>query len=224
AAGGRLDRVARFPLALSKGGLQYVGGDFARALELFETILRDGLAEAHGLDELLTRLWRSEALLALDRDEDALQAIDGIIAESLKRGFSWFLHVAEITRGQMLLQLGRLDEASVVLNGRFDPHGPPVVTVMDASGVVALGRVALHTGDGRQVREASEIAKAMLNESTPGVRRHAAWLLSLQATADGHPRQAHKWLCAMGEPERRHVLRRLWMDMADEPQMGRMAR
>ena len=119
--------------------------------------------------------------------------------------------------------MGRLDDASVVLNGRFDAHGPPVVTVMDAAGVVALGRLALHTGDGRQVRQMSEIAKAMLNESTPGVRRHAAWLLSLQATADGDPRQAHQWLCAMGEPERRHVLPRLWMDMADEPQMVRMA-
>jgi DNA-binding CsgD family transcriptional regulator len=121
------------------------------------------------------------------------------------------------------LQLGRLEDASVMLDGRFDPHGPPVVTVMDASGVVALGRLALYTGDGRQARQTGEIAKTMLNESTPGVRRHAAWLLSLQATADGDPRQAHQWLCAMGEQERRHVLRRLWMDMADEPQMVRMA-
>jgi DNA-binding CsgD family transcriptional regulator len=223
AAGGRLDRVARFPLALSEGGLQYFGGHFARALELFEVVLRDGLAEAYGLDELLTRLWRASTLLVLDREEDAVQSIDGIIAESLKRGFSWFLHVAEITRGQMLLQLGRLDDASVALDGRFDAHGPPVVTVMDASGVVALGRLALHTGDGRQVHQTSEIAKTMLNESTPGVRRHAAWLLSLQATADGDPRQAHEWLCAMGEQERRHVLRRLWMDIADEPQMVRIA-
>jgi DNA-binding CsgD family transcriptional regulator/tetratricopeptide (TPR) repeat protein len=223
AAGGRLEGVARFPIALSEGGLHYMGGHFARAVELFETVLRDGLADAHGLDEFLTRLWRAKTLLALDRDEDALQAIDGLIAESLKRGFSWFLQVAEITRGQMLLQLGRLDEASVVLNGRFEPHGPPVVTVMDASGVVALGRLALHTGDGRRVRQTSEIAKTMLNESTPGVRRHAAWLLSLQATADGEPRQAYQWLCATGEPERTHVLARLWMDMADEPQMVRMA-
>jgi DNA-binding CsgD family transcriptional regulator len=229
AAGCRLDRVSRFPLALSEGGLQYMGANFARALELLETVLREGLAEAHGLDELLTRLWRSKTLLALDREQDALQAIDEIIAESLKRGFSWFshpagfLHVAEITRGQMLFQLGRLEDASVVLDGRFDPHGPPVVTVMDASAVVALGRLALHTGDGRQIRETSEIAKAMLNESTPGVRRHAAWLLSLQATADGDPRKAHEWLCAMGEPERRRVLRRLWMDTADEPQMVQMA-
>jgi DNA-binding CsgD family transcriptional regulator/DNA-binding Lrp family transcriptional regulator len=222
-AGGRLDRVATFPLALSEGALQYVGGDFTRALELFETILRDGLPEAHGLDELLTRLWRSKALLALDRDEDALQAIDGIIAESLKRGFSWFLHVAEITRGQLLLQLGRLEDLSGVLDGRFDPHGPPVVTIMDASGVVALGRLALHTGDGRQVRQTSEIAQAMLNETTPGVRRHAAWLLSLQAAADGDPQRAHQWLCAMGGRERTHVLSRIWLDMADEPQMVRIA-
>jgi DNA-binding CsgD family transcriptional regulator/DNA-binding Lrp family transcriptional regulator len=223
AAGGRLDRVARFPLALSEGGLQYVGGNFLQALELFETILRDGLAEAHGLDELLTRIWRAEALLALDRDEDALQAIDGIIAESLKRGFSWFLHVAEVTRGHMLLQLGRLEDLAVVLDGRFDPHGPPVVTIMDATGVVALGRLALHTGDGRQARQTSEIAQAMLNESTPGVRRHAAWLLSLQATAAGDPQQAHQWLCALGGQERTHVLSRIWPDLADEPQMVRIA-
>jgi hypothetical protein len=111
----------------------------------------------------------------------------------------------------------------VVLDGRFDPHGPPVVTVMDAAGVVALGRVALHTGDARQVRQTSEIAKTMLNESTPAVRRHAAWLLSLQSAADGDPEEAHHWLCAMGEPERRLVLSRLWMDVADEVQMVRIA-
>jgi DNA-binding CsgD family transcriptional regulator len=223
AAGGRADRGARFPLALSEGGLQYVGGQIAPALELFEAVLREGLAEPHGLDELLTRLWRANALLALDRTDDALEATDGIIAESLKRGFSIFLNVAEITRGHLLLQIGRLDEASVLLNGRFDPHGPAVVTVMDATGVVALGRVALHTGDSRRVRQTSEIAKTMLKESTPGVRRHAAWLLALQATADGDAQQAHQWLCAIGEPERRHLLSRLWPDFADEPQIVRMA-
>ena len=223
AAGGRGDRGTRFPLALSEGGLQYVGGHIAPALELFEAVLREELAEAHGLDELLTRLWRANALLALDRTEEALEATDGIIAESLKRGFSIFLNVAEITRAHLLLQIGRLEEASVLLNGRFDPHGPAVVTVMDATGVVALGRLALHTGDSRGVRQTSEVAKAMLKESTPGVRRHAAWLLALQATADGDARQAHQWLCAIGGPERRSLLSRLWPDFADPPQMVRMA-
>jgi len=123
----------------------------------------------------------------------------------------------------MLLQLGRLEDAFVLLNGRFDPHGPPIVTVMDASAVVAVGRLALHTGDGRQLRQMIEIAKAMLSESTPGVRRHAAWLLSLQAAADGNPRAAHQWLCAMGESERTRVLQRDWMDVADEAQIVRIA-
>jgi DNA-binding CsgD family transcriptional regulator len=223
AAGARLDQVTRFPLALCEAGLQYVGGHFTRALALFEAILREGFAEPHGLDELLTRLWRASALVALDRDEDALQAVDGLIAESLKRGFSFFLHVAEMTRGHLLLQIGRLDEAAMVLNGRFDLHGPPVVNVVDATGVVAVGRVALHTGDGRQVRQTGEMARTMLYESTPGVRRHAAWFLSLQATADDDPRQAHEWLCSMGEPERMHVLSRLWPGVADEAEMVRMA-
>src|SRR4029077_13181433 len=163
---------------------------------------------------LLTRLWRAQALLALDRDDDALGAIDAIIAESLERGFSWFLHVAEITRGQMLLQLGRLEDISGGLDGRFDPRGPAVVTIMDASGVVALGRLALHSGDDRQVRQAKEIAQAMLSESTPGVRRHAAWLLPLQATSDGDLQQAHQWLCSMGGAERMQVLSRIWPDLA----------
>ena len=50
AAGARLDRVARFPLALSEGGLCYVRGEFEQALELFETILRDEFAEPHELE------------------------------------------------------------------------------------------------------------------------------------------------------------------------------
>jgi DNA-binding CsgD family transcriptional regulator len=223
AAGGRLDPVARFPLALSEGGLEYVGGRFTPALDDFEAILRDGAADPDGLDELLTRLWRASALFALDRADDALDAADAIIADALKRGFAYFLHVGEITRGQLLLQMGRLDDASSMLTGRFDPHGLPVTTPMDAAGAVALGRVALYTGDGRQVRQTSEIAKTMLNESTPGVRRHAAWWLSLQATADGDPRRAHQWLCATGEPERKQLLSRLWPDVADEAQLVRTA-
>jgi DNA-binding CsgD family transcriptional regulator/DNA-binding Lrp family transcriptional regulator len=223
AAGGHLDPVARFPLALSEGGLEYVSGRFAHALERFETILREGISDAHGLDELLTRLWRTNALFGLDRADDALYAIDAIIADALKRGFAYFLHVAEITRGQLLLQMGRLDDASLMLDGRFEAPESPVTTPMDSAGVVALGRLALHTGDGRHVRQTSEIAKAMLTESTPGVRRHAAWLLSLQAAADGDPRSAHRWLHAMGKRERKHLLSRLWPDATDEAQMVRMA-
>ena len=60
AAGARFDRVARFPLALCEASLQYVGGQFTGALALVEAILRDGFAEGHGFDELLTLLWRAQ--------------------------------------------------------------------------------------------------------------------------------------------------------------------
>jgi DNA-binding CsgD family transcriptional regulator len=223
AGGGRLDPVAKFPLALSEAGLDYVGGRYTRALERFETILRDGIADPDGLDELLTRLWRASALFALDRADAALDALDAIVADALKRGFAYFLGVAEITRGQVLLQMGRLDDAALMLEGRFDLHEGPVTTPMDAAGVVALGRLALHTGAAQQIRQTSEIATSMLNESTPGVRRHAAWLLSLQAIGDGEPRRARQWLRAMGEPERKQLLSRLWPDLTDEAQMVRVA-
>jgi DNA-binding CsgD family transcriptional regulator len=222
-AGGRLNPVARFPVALSEGGLQYVNGYYSFALELLEAVLRDGVAEAHGLDELLTRLVRSMTLLALDRTQDALDAINAIVGESLKRGFSGFLHVGEITRGQMLFQLGLLQDAEALMDGRFDARGPAVSTSMDASAVAALGRLALHTGNGRQLRQMTEIARKMMDETTPVVRRHAAWLLSLEATAEGNPREAHRWLCAMGKSERKNVLTRLWPDLSDEPQLVRIA-
>ena len=223
-AGGRLDPVARFPLALSEAGLEYVSGRYARALEQFETILRDRIADADGLDELLTRLWRTAALFALDRADDALDAADAMIADALKRGFAYFLHIAEMTRGQLLLQMGRLEEASAMLEGRFESREAPVSTPMDAAGVVALGRVALYTGESRHVRQTSEIAQSMLRESTPGVRRHAAWLLSLQASADGDPKRAHEWLRALGESERKELLSRVWPDAAaDDPQLVRIA-
>jgi DNA-binding CsgD family transcriptional regulator len=223
AAGGRLDRVSWFPLALSEAGLEYVSGHFQCALERLDTILRDRVADAHGLDELLAHLWRANALFALDRTDDALDAVDGIILDAQKRGFAHFLHVAEITRGQLLLQMGQLAEASLMLDGQCGSHSALVATPMDASGVVALGRLALYTGDGRRLRHTSEVAETMLDESTPAVRRHAAWLLSLQATADGDPRRAHQWLGALGGQARTELLSRLWPDLTDEATMARMA-
>jgi DNA-binding CsgD family transcriptional regulator len=222
-AGARKDPAARFQRALTEAGLEYQSGRFATALDMFETVLRDGFADGHELDELLTRLWRADVLLALDQADEALAAADSMIADSQRRGLAFFRAVAEVWRGQLLLQTGRLHEASATLDDRFDAHTGPVVTVLDAAGITALGRVAVHMTDGRQIRRTSELAKTMIGESTPGVRRHAAWLLALQAMAAGDGRRAHQWLCTLGNPERKQLLPRLWTDVADEPQMVRIA-
>jgi DNA-binding CsgD family transcriptional regulator/tetratricopeptide (TPR) repeat protein len=219
----RPDPVVQFLYALSRGGVEYITGHLAESLATFEGLLRAGFADGRELDELLTRLWRANALAALDRTDEALQAVDEMVADSLRRRLAFFLNVAEIWRGQLLLQMGRLYDAAVTMQDRFVPEGTPVVTVLDANGVVALGRVAIHTGDGRQLRQMVEIATAMLDERTPGVRRQAAWLLSLQAAAEGDPRRAHRWLCVLGRVERKSLLPRLWLDAGDEPHMVRMA-
>jgi DNA-binding CsgD family transcriptional regulator len=55
------------------------------------------------------------------------------------------------------------------------------------------------------------------------VRRHATWLLALQAMADGDSAGAHAWLCALGAEQRKSILPRLAMDVTDEIQLVRIA-
>src|ERR1019366_10349318 len=69
--------------ALSRGGVEYLTGHLTQSLRTFEGLLRAGFADGRELDELLTRLWRTNALAALDRTSEALQAADEMIADSL---------------------------------------------------------------------------------------------------------------------------------------------
>ena len=222
AAGGRLNSDVQFPLALSEGTLQYVGGDFSRGSSYWKWRSARDSPRPTGSMSSRSVLVRSMTLLALDRTQDALDAINAMVGESLKRGF----RVPARRRahaGTDVFAIGSPRGSGALMDGRFDLQGPAVSTSMDASGVAALGRLALHTGNGRQLRQMTQIARTMMNETTPGVRRHAAWLLSLEATADGDPGEAYRWLCAMGEPERKDVLSRLWPDLTETPQLVRMA-
>jgi DNA-binding CsgD family transcriptional regulator len=63
----------------------------------------------------------------------------------------------------------------------------------------------------------------MLGSGIPGVQRHAAWLLALQAQAAGDPGQARAWLAALGETERLSVVPLFPFDPADDPQLVRIA-
>ena len=91
--------------------------------------------------------------------------------------------------------MGRLADAAAALEGQLTVEmAPQIVSVLDAAGVVALGRVALHLGDPGLSRQAREIALVMLGQSVPSVRRHAAWLLALQEMAAGDVAGAHEWI------------------------------
>jgi DNA-binding CsgD family transcriptional regulator len=95
---------------------------------------------------------------------------------------------------------------------------------MNAAGLVALGRVAIHTDDERRKRDTAYIAKVMLDTDTPANQRHGAWLLALQAMADADPTRALGWLSAPEAADTPFILPLHPMDVTDEPQLVRIAR
>jgi DNA-binding CsgD family transcriptional regulator len=121
-------------------------------------------------------------------------------------------------------RMGQLTEARAALEGRFDlEDGTHAAAVLDAAGIVALGRVALHLSDTRQIRRLSDIAHVMSDSSTPAVRRHAEWLLALFALSDGNPDAAQKWVRAGVDQDARPILPRFPMDIGDEVDLARIA-
>src|SRR6202790_4757872 len=208
------DVAARFALELAESGLIYADGDFARALELVEMALRTGLDTSDDTRSHLTYQWRCDVLTMVDRLDESLQMSTEAVGWAQRDRQGWALNIFETGRGRQLLQMGRLADAAAALEGQLTVDiAPQIVSVLDAAGVVALGRVALHMGDPNLTRQAGEIAQVMFGQSAPSVRRHAAWLLALQAMADGDAGRAHGWLCGLGEDERKSVVPLFPMDV-----------
>ncbi len=111
-----------------------------------------------------------------------------------------------------------------MLDGRYAfEDGTHAAAVLDVAGIIALGRLAIHTGDTRQVRRLRDIAQVMLDQGTPAVRRHAGWLLALFAMADGDAEAARGWLHAPTEADGRAILPRFPLDIADGVLLARIA-
>jgi DNA-binding CsgD family transcriptional regulator len=132
----------------------------------------------------------------------------------------------ETWHGRMLLRAGRLSEARAALEGSFVlEDGTHAVAVLAAAGIVALGRVAIHTGDRRETRRLGGIARIMLQRGTPTVQRHAGWLLALLSMADGDPEAACEWLRAPRDSDGRPLMprSRFPLEIADEVPLAHIA-
>jgi DNA-binding CsgD family transcriptional regulator/tetratricopeptide (TPR) repeat protein len=211
------DLAARSILAQADGALRYVDGRFDDALAVHEQAMRDGFGPGEETREWVARQWRSELFAVLDRFDESLELIStGIVAAQRERQ-AFALDFFETWRGRQLFQLGRLTDAAAALEGRFDAAGAvPVVGALYAAGVVALGRVAIHTGDERRKRETAALAGTMVADGTPAERAHGGWLLALAAMADGNPAEARAALGTGGTPP-------YPMDVTDDPQLVRIA-
>ena len=197
---------------------------FPRSTPKVETALRTGLRTSDDTRGHLTYQWRCDLLTMVDRLEESLQMSTEAVASAQRDRQGWALSIFETGRGRQLLQMGRLADAAAVLEGQFTVDmAPQIVSVLDAAGVVALGRVAIHVGDPALRRQAREIAQVMLGQSAPSVRRHAAWLLASQEMADGDAAGAHAWLRALGEEERMSIVPLFPMDVADEARLIHIA-
>jgi DNA-binding CsgD family transcriptional regulator len=224
AAQGSDDTAARFALELAESGLIYADGHFAPALEIVEMALRTGLATTDDSRSHLTYQWRCDILTMVDRLDESLQMSTEAVASAQRDRQGWALNMFETGRGRQLLQMGRLADAAAALEEQLTVDmARQIVSVLDAVGVVALGRVALHMGDPSLARQAQEIAQVMLGQSAPSVRRPAAWLLAQQAMAEGDAARAHEWLCAFGQEERMSIVPLFPMDVADEARLIHIA-
>jgi DNA-binding CsgD family transcriptional regulator len=218
------DSAARFSLQVAEAALDYILGDFGAALTGTDAALRSATYPRLDPREYQARAMRCWILATLDRYEEALASADTGIRSAQQAGQARALQLFDAAHGRQLLQLGRLSEAAAVLRGRVTPAAADlVVNVLDADAVVTFGRVALHTAGHQPAQLAAAVAQVMLTSGVPGVQRHAAWLLALQAHAAGHPAEAHEWLTALGDDERLSIFPLFPLDVADDPQLVRIA-
>jgi DNA-binding CsgD family transcriptional regulator len=218
------DANSAFAFALAETVTAYVDGRYQDALAMTEQAARAGIGTTDWARERLAQEWRCETRTVLDHVDDSLRlAADGIAAAQRDRS-GWAIRIFEIWRGRQLHQLGRLADAGAILEGQFSPEtGDRFLGALDAAGIVALGRVALHQGNGRLQQRTARLARVLLEDATPNFRREATWLLALQAMAAGDPAAAHRRLCALGEDQRLAILPLFPIDVTDEPQLVRIA-
>ena len=218
------DARASFTLRTAESAQEYADDRFETSLELITSAHREGLFAGDDQRLRLVHMWHGELLSVLDRYDEAFAiAADGLAAAQRDRQ-GWAYQMFDTWHGRMLLRTGRLSEALAVLDGRFAlEDGTHAAAVLDAAGIVALGRLTIHTGDVRQARRLREVARVMLAGGPATVRGHASWLLALFATAEGDHDTAGGLLRAPRDSGERPVLPRFPLDIADEVHLARIA-
>ncbi|MEA2134703.1 MAG: hypothetical protein QOC68_2612, partial [Solirubrobacteraceae bacterium] len=218
------DANSAFAFALAETVTAYVDARYDEALKLTEQAASAGIATTDWARDRLAREWRCETHTVLDHVDESLRLAADRVAAAQRDRNGWAIRIFEIWRGRQLHQLGRLTDARAILEGQFSPEtGDRFIGALDAAGIVALGRVALHQGNARLQQRMAELAHGLLEDTTPNFRRQAVWLLALQAMGAGDREAAHGWLCALGDDQRTAILPLFPIDVTDEIPLVRIA-
>jgi DNA-binding CsgD family transcriptional regulator len=201
----------------------YMDGAFAEALRRIDGAL-GAIRRTDGRRAREIDILRAEALLATDEFE-AAQLAAGQASTDAKRDHQGSLETAwRRFIGRHHLQSGLLAEA----NGFFDDlFASEVIESFEnvglAAAMVASGRVAIHLGDARRAKNVARIATNTLSSGSPELRRHASWFLVLHAMScrDDASLQVH--LETLRDEAIAPGFPLLMVDVADLPQLVRIA-
>jgi len=218
------DVRASFTLHLAESAVEYAEDDFGAAKEIVELAYQEGIDAGDDQRLRLAHMWRGEILSVLDAYSDAFAVADDGLEAGKRDRQGWAYQMFETWRGRLLFQSGQLRPAHATLAARFaDEDGSHAMAVLDAAGVAALARLAIHAGDARQLRRLTDAAHVVVDAGTPAVRRHAAWVLALVASAQGDRASARRWSGALDQQDGRSLLPRFPVDVTDDVHLARIA-
>ncbi|MCU1428613.1 MAG: LuxR family transcriptional regulator [Actinomycetia bacterium] len=221
------DATATLALGVAKSRLAYMDGAFQQALRRidmsFIAVQRVARPHVGVAEQRRAEQWRAELLLVCDEFDAAHHAAADGVAAARRDRQAWDEKSWKRFQGRHLLQAGRLSDAAATLEGTLAAADDAVMSAHDAAALLALGRIAIHRGDGRALRTCASLAERTLEHAAPEVRRHAAWFLALNDAAGGDPARARARLGALGEGGATSVSPLLMVDVTDPPQLVRIA-
>ena len=211
-------------MEFAQSGLMYAEGGFRGALQMVETALRTGLRTSDDTRGHLTYQWRCDLLTMLDRLDESLEMSAEGVASAQRDRQGWACeHLRDRARTE-LLQMGRLADAAAALEGQLTVEmAPQIVSVLDATGVVALGSRRYTHGRSGPVPAGPGDGPS---DARPD-RSRASVVTPPRARVAGNVSRrrgrAHEWLCALGEEERMGIVPLFPMDVADEARLIHIA-
>ncbi|MGW1875602.1 LuxR C-terminal-related transcriptional regulator [Streptomyces sp. NPDC001975] len=171
---------------------------WTEALELSEPVPAKAaeLDPAYGpalFEVVLSTAWRA-ALLGLAGDGPAAaDLVEGGLAEAEQRGRRAYLPLWRTARARLLLDGGRLREATRELAAaETGAHAPRTSAVSEAALACARARTAFHTGDDAELEACSTLAEAYLAGDDRQLRRAGAWIAVLVALDRGEALTRHQ--------------------------------